>query len=401
MSKMKVFIDPGHRNNQNDYGASGNGLKESALALSIALKLKAELERRNIVVYMSRSSETECLSLTDRIKKANAIKPDLFMSIHINSYSSADPNGIEVLYYDALDLAKDMCSRMCENTGAISRGAKIRKDLRVLKETSMTAVLAECGFISNAIEAKKLADDTYQTKLVRGIADAITAKYKIVVQQGGTSIIALKSASVEQCVAWAQSKKATTTFINNIPVYFKVFEERGINPVLGVAQYAKETGYGKFGGVLDESYKNPCGLKIPQGGECKDPEAHKRFITWEEGIAAHADHLGLYAGAPGYPKKDTSDPRHFAYLCGKCKTIESLGGNWCPSSSYGTDLLIMMREVSKMIVKEENTYLEDVKLLNTEGIINTIGAWENEDKINVQYVPTLIKNMASYIRNKK
>ncbi|MBU3812279.1 MAG: N-acetylmuramoyl-L-alanine amidase [Candidatus Niameybacter stercoravium] len=398
---MKVFIDPGHRNNQNDYGASGNGLKESALALSIALKLRTELERRNIVVYMSRTSEKEYLSLTDRIRKANNLKPDLFISIHINWYSKVESNGIEVLYFDDKDLAKDICDRMCHNTGATNRGAKPRTDLRVLKETSMTAILVECGFISNVDEAKKLSDGTYQGKLVKGIADAIIAKYKIVVPQSGTSIIAHPSASEEQCRVWAQSKNATTVFINNIPTYFKVCKESGVNPVLGVAQYAKETGYGKFGGVLDETYKNPCGLKIPQGGDCKDPQAHKRFSTWEEGIKAHLDHLGLYAGTPGYPKKNTPDPRHFAYLIGKCKTVESLGGNWCPSTSYGTDLLIMMGEIAKMVVQEENSYLDDAKLLNTEGIINTLEAWEDENKINVQYVPALIKNMAAYIRNKK
>ena len=399
---MKVFIDPGHRNNQNDYGASGNGLKESALALSIALKLRSELEKHKIVVYVSRDTEKEYLSLTDRIRKANNLKPDLFVSVHINCYSKPESNGIEVLFFDEKDLAKDMCDRMCKNTGATNRGAKQRTDLRVLKETSMAAVLAECGFVSNAGEAKKLSEGAYQDKLVRGIADAIVSKYKIVVPQGNTPIITSPGASVEQCKAWAQSKKVTSTFIDNIPLYFKVCKESGINPVLGVVQYAKETGYGKFGGVLDESYKNPCGLKIPQGGDCKDPQAHKRFSTWEEGIRAHVDHLGLYAGAPGYPKKDTPDPRHFSYLCGKCKTVESLGGNWCPSTSYGTDLVSMMGDVAKMVVaQEESSYLDDAKLLNSVGIINTLEAWENEANINVKYVPALIKNMANYIRDKK
>ena len=37
---MKIMIDPGHRNNIHDYGAAGNGLKESAIALAISKKLK-------------------------------------------------------------------------------------------------------------------------------------------------------------------------------------------------------------------------------------------------------------------------------------------------------------------------------------------------------------------------
>ena len=36
---MKICIDAGHRNNVNDFGASGNGHKESALALQICKQL--------------------------------------------------------------------------------------------------------------------------------------------------------------------------------------------------------------------------------------------------------------------------------------------------------------------------------------------------------------------------
>ena len=49
-------------------------------------------------------------------------------------------------------------------------------------------------------------------------------------------------------------------------------------------------------------------------------EAHKRFDSWEDGISAHVDHLALYAGAAGYPKEGTLDPRHFESLFGRCPT---------------------------------------------------------------------------------
>ena len=44
---MKIMIDPGHRNNVHDYGAAGNGLKESAIALAISKKLKKETHYKN------------------------------------------------------------------------------------------------------------------------------------------------------------------------------------------------------------------------------------------------------------------------------------------------------------------------------------------------------------------
>lgn len=394
---MKIMIDAGHRNNQNDYGASGNGFKESSLALSISKKLKAELNKHQVIVYMSRETEENIISLEQRTSKANNLNVDLYVSIHCNAYNG-QAHGVEVLYYADDTLSKDMCNRMCNLTGARNRGAKSRKDLHVLKATKMDAVLVECGFIDHSQEGKLLADSSYQDKLVKGIAEAIIHKYKIVVQeQKGTPILsqATATATLEQCKVWAKSKQAKHTFINNLPIYFKKCAKVGINPVVAIVQYAKETGYGKFGGVLTEDFKNPCGLKIPAGGDCKDPEVHKRFATWEDGIKAHIDHLALYAGAEGYPKSDTLDPRHFSYLKGKCKTVEALSGNWSPSSTYGDDLVKMLKEVECIKVQDE--YQEALKVLNQEGVVNTLQVWEDKEKININHVPQLIIKCANKI----
>lgn len=116
-------------------------------------------------------------------------------------------------------------------------------------------------------------------------------------------IISSVNASLEAVEAWARSKNATETFVNLAKIYKKYAESRGgVNWVVAYVQAAKETGYGKFGGVLDESYHNPCGLKNPSGGADNDANAHKRFDNWNQGVIAHLDHLALYAAASGYPK---------------------------------------------------------------------------------------------------
>ena len=149
------------------------------------------------------------------------------------------------------------------------------------------------------------------------------------------NIISKTEVTVKQAESWAKSKGATDTFVSLAKLYWEYAEKCGdVNPGIAYVQAAKETGYGKFGGVLDESYHNPCGLKTSQGGGDYDPNAHQRFNSWEEGIQAHLDHLALYAGASGYPKKTTYDPRHFVTIKGKAPTVNSLGGNWAPSSTY-------------------------------------------------------------------
>lgn len=173
------MIDPGHGGH--DPGAVGYGAKESVLAIQIAQKLKKKLDEHNIVTYLTRDTD-DFIELSTRAKKANALKCDLFLSIHINSAANQEASGVEALYYDKKDLASQMSASISDKTGSINRGAKERKDLCVLRETSMPAVLVECGFISNKCENTLLRSEAYQDKIVEAIVETIVKKYKISVK---------------------------------------------------------------------------------------------------------------------------------------------------------------------------------------------------------------------------
>lgn len=88
-------------------------------------------------------------------------------------------------------------------------------------------------------------------------------------------IISDCSVTVEQAKDWAKSKGATQTFIDLADLYWKYYKDcGGVNPGIAYVQSAKETGYGKFGVVLNESFYNPCGLKNEKGGEDILKEIH-------------------------------------------------------------------------------------------------------------------------------
>ena len=175
-------------------------------------------------------------------------------------------------------------------------------------------------------------------------------------------IINKPTATYKQCELWIKSKKtANKLALDNLPIMWDCAIKNGIDPVILIAQSMKETGWYNFGGVVPVSFHNPCGLKITKGGGDYEIGAHMRFKSWEDGIMAQSDHLALYAGGPTVPKYSpecgthqnenckangtTKDPRHFTYLFGKCPTVESLGCNWAPSASYGTDIVRMVNEV--------------------------------------------------------
>ncbi|WP_069997737.1 N-acetylmuramoyl-L-alanine amidase [Cellulosilyticum sp. I15G10I2] len=185
---MKILIDPGHRNNSLDYGATGNGQKESALALQISKRLKLELEKHKIICFLTRESEEDTISVSERPRKAQALGVDLLISIHINSAANISANGIEVLYKHENILGKKLCDAMCRVTGANNRGAKLRNDLGVLNGFR-ASVLVECGFISNYRDCTLLKDNIYQERIAKAIADVIVSEYKIVVTQHDVPLI--------------------------------------------------------------------------------------------------------------------------------------------------------------------------------------------------------------------
>jgi hypothetical protein len=146
-------------------------------------------------------------------------------------------------------------------------------------------------------------------------------------------------ASKAKAQRWARNHDAAAQFVRNANLYWELAPPRGIRPEVAYAQSAKETAYGRFGGVVDASFRNPCGLKTTQGGSNNDPDAHQRFVTWRQGVTACIDHLALYAGAPTYPRQNTPDPRHFPSVYATAPTVERLGGRWAPDPDYGRSIV--------------------------------------------------------------
>lgn len=154
------------------------------------------------------------------------------------------------------------------------------------------------------------------------------------------NILCSPSANPTQMKNWASGKKATQTFLDNAQYFYDYGKKVGVNPTLAYAQYAWETGYGRYGGQVKESMKNTCGLKNSNNS------GFASFSSWNQGIEAHIDHLALYAGASGFPRSGSPDPKHFASLYGKYKTIDAMGLSWAGGEqAYANRLKTFMSEI--------------------------------------------------------
>ncbi|HET9034603.1 MAG TPA: N-acetylmuramoyl-L-alanine amidase [Myxococcaceae bacterium] len=221
-TRARVVIDPGHGGAQ-EGAISPDGQLEKTVSLDVARRLKAALEHAGADAVLTREQDV-LLALADRVTFANKGKPDVFVSLHLNSMPTrrlrAKLEGVQTFFLSASASGED-ARRVAETENADSAGAGapqptdtlafILSDLRrseahadsarlayaihsrlvaasggsdhgvqqapfyVLTGVEAPAVLVEFGFISHPEESKKLAKPEYRDRIAQSIADGVLA----------------------------------------------------------------------------------------------------------------------------------------------------------------------------------------------------------------------------------
>ena len=182
-----VVVDVGHGGR--DPGKVGiDGSLEKDVNLAIALRLKTYLEQSDVKVVMTRETDTALYGKEDSRKKMADMRErcriieesgaDLVVSIHQNSYSAEYVHGAQVFYYSTSSGGKALAECIQEHLiseadPSNTRAAKGNSEYLVLRESPCTAVIVECGFLSNTKECSDLCNDEYQTALANAICNAV------------------------------------------------------------------------------------------------------------------------------------------------------------------------------------------------------------------------------------
>ncbi len=177
-----IVIDAGHGGE--DSGAVGvNGALEKDLNLQIALEIGKALEEKGYVVVYTRTDDRllyteeenikgirKISDLKNRCKIAARYPNSVFVSIHMNSFGSSKYSGLQVYYSEKNDesrlLADSIQNKVINDLQKTNnRVTKPGKDMYILENIDNTAVLIECGFLSNKEECEKLSEKEYQKEL--------------------------------------------------------------------------------------------------------------------------------------------------------------------------------------------------------------------------------------------
>lgn len=114
------------------------------------------------------SGRTQGQNLGAIVRKCNAHKVDLDVSIHLNAGGGT---GVEVENYDSntAAISDRICANISSALGIRNRGTKYMKDLYVLRNTKSPAILIECCFVDNATDKAAWDVDKCAKAIVEGI----------------------------------------------------------------------------------------------------------------------------------------------------------------------------------------------------------------------------------------
>ncbi|MEO7933264.1 MAG: N-acetylmuramoyl-L-alanine amidase [Chthoniobacterales bacterium] len=198
-----VVLDAGHGGH--DGGAMSRFGYEKTFALDIARRVKNKLVDGGYKVVLTRNSDV-FLPLHDRPAVANSIPNSIFVSIHFNASQQGDAaTGIEVfsiaprgapstnddfitwaslreepgheLDMASFALARSVHTALMGHLHEIDRGLK-RARFAVIRTARVPAILIECGFLTNPMEARAIATDTHRDDIASAIAEGIS-DYKL------------------------------------------------------------------------------------------------------------------------------------------------------------------------------------------------------------------------------
>ena len=220
-NKHIIVIDAGHGGK--DPGCIGKGgTKEKTIVLSVAKKLKTQLDSAGYKTFLTRSNDTY-LKLAERAEFAEKKRADLFISLHANANPSKNVKGFSV--YTLSEKASDEeAQKLAESENAadkidVSGFEQFSKDIRValsslqqhavaelseeyanncaksltrasieqqkgpsvrhapfaVLRSTVPGALIELGHLSNKTEENLLKSDAHQNKLVAAIVKSINS----------------------------------------------------------------------------------------------------------------------------------------------------------------------------------------------------------------------------------
>lgn len=163
-NKKLIIIDAGHGGT--DMGSSREGIYEKDVVLSISKEIqKFNRTQDTYEVLLTRDHDTES-PLSDRTAMINRLNPEMVISLHMNSSprSESERSGQEIFIQNtgtSRRLAEKISQKFspCPVIG--------EKNLHILRESKVPAVLVELGFMNSTKDREYLTSEKGQQEIAQ------------------------------------------------------------------------------------------------------------------------------------------------------------------------------------------------------------------------------------------
>ncbi|MFL9845736.1 N-acetylmuramoyl-L-alanine amidase family protein [Flavobacterium rhizosphaerae] len=176
--EINIVIDAGHGGK--DFGAKYNDIIEKEITNEIAQKINELNKNSNIVIHFTRFNDN-FVDLNERVNTINSLKPDLLISLHVNSQSiGTERSGMEFFVYDknavatkSAQYAESLAQQFKEanyNVGEVKTAS-----MYLLKNSESPAIIFEMGYLTNQYDRAYLTNENNKEKIARTILDFVAS----------------------------------------------------------------------------------------------------------------------------------------------------------------------------------------------------------------------------------
>ena len=416
MSKVKICLDAGHIGSTYNQSPVVKTYYESTMAWKLHLKLKAALEQRGFEVVTTRAAIDTPMDVYARGAAARGC--DVFPSLHSNA---CDTESVDypVVYraYDnqnnadtlaraiALAIGQLMGTRQQGRTATRrnNAGGEYYGVLRGARAAGVPVyLLVEHSFHTNTAAAKWLSVDENLDRLAEAEADLLAGYFNVqTAPEIRTSIMGTAQATAQQMALFCRSRNPAPQITGCslealAQMYLIEGATEGVRGDVAFAQSLHETGFFRFGGIVQPGQNNFAGIGALNGNTTGQAATFPNALT---GVRAQIQHLKAYASTEPL-KNPCVDPRFGLVTRGSAPYVEWLGAadnpsgaGWAyPGKGYGASVLTLLSQLIAQTVPQpkppQSPAIPDwqrsgLQTLTEAGVINSPDYWETRLSQNV------------------
>ena len=370
MSSVRICLDAGHVGSHYNQSPVVKGYYESAMVWSLHLKLKAALEARGFEVMTTRVNIDTNLGVYERGTASKGC--DVFLSLHSNACGTESVD-YPVVYraYDNKNNVDTLALKIAKKVGELmgtaqagrtatrknSSGGEYYGVLRGARAVGTPYyMLIEHSFHTNTKATKWLSEDANLDKLAVAEADILAEFFGMEssTTTEKTAIMGKAQATAQQMALFCRSKNAepklTACSTEELAeMFLEEGKAEGVRGDVAFAQSLHETGYFKFGGIVQPSQNNYGGIGALNGNSAGQAAS---FPNPRTGVRAQIQHLKAYASTEALVNACV-DPRFSLVARGVAPYVEWLGAadnpsgkGWAvPGAGYGGKVVSLLEQI--------------------------------------------------------